>query len=811
MSAGSTERRQRIRAQLREFYGDPAAAREKRPVEGGKAGVPPELDLDSEFFNVSKYITDLLRRESLKGLVETDTQLLRTVRQLDGELQELVYRNYAKFISATDTIREMRDNVTEMDAKLQALSSNVDNIDQVSKGISEKLQAHCSRIEEMITTNRMLRKVQFLVDLADTMRRLIERREYGACAKHWIIGDSFFAKHAHLSSISKIHDECRGLARQLYNQLQETVCTASLDDPEAMDVIRCVVEDMRLLRATSLFPGEAEAGQKRKDGATTLSSFEADILKTLMKNVSASFTAGIQGVNSAIRSALAVPNFAAMERARWGDALQHAHLQEALAQLKSICALFYSNSERVYSLFKRESDATVSLRIVEEVQPVLIEVMTPITVHMSELLIAVVDAVGNDGEGAMQTPATVKNSIDGIFTALAKHLKYYAGTLKTLGVNYLDNAHSQQSRQYAALVDQSVLDIFQRLLTVLEAKVTEGPSEPVTIMCGGAATEAVYQQLLRFAITRFVFGSAATAADMVGITTLINTDTLMSVDAAGTRKRCNSVARALAHRGIVLLGQLHLRWVTASWCLVDAVDPTSSAAAQHHGVAPCLCELVQQLGVIYSVLQGGILAGGRSGGAPSKEGRSVDSIRGGSMHFTGGGSGRSSGRSGPTKLAVTFTRQSGDALQSSVERIFSKQSNINASVRTLPREIRSATVLGAVVVYLLKGIVEYVRQQTYTRNGFQCMQITCTFLLHVLTPPLASASFSAREETPVALLEEWMHDCNDDSLLRMVPLLLNECCTCAYERCHDKVPLTGVVVEKLVKSAIKAMRNSTLS
>lgn len=54
-----------------------------------------------------------------------DTSLLRNVKKLDHELQELVYRNYAKFISATDTIREMKDSVGAMDNKLLALSSTV--------------------------------------------------------------------------------------------------------------------------------------------------------------------------------------------------------------------------------------------------------------------------------------------------------------------------------------------------------------------------------------------------------------------------------------------------------------------------------------------------------------------------------------------------------------------------------------------------------------------------------------------------------------------------------------------------------------
>ncbi|ORC89370.1 Vps51/Vps67 protein [Trypanosoma theileri] len=849
MSAGSTERRQRIRAQLREFYGDPAGGRvpsnphnsqtssnntsATRVAVGAAAtaaapsGIPPEMDLDSEFFNVNRYITDLLRRESLKGLVETDTQLLRSVRHLDGELQELVYRNYAKFISATDTIREMRDNITEMDAKLQALSSNVENIDQVSKNISDKLQAHRSRIEDMISTNRMLRKVQFLVDLADTMRRLMDKKEYTTCVKYWVIGETFLEKYEHVPSIAKIHSECKLIAQQLYNNLHDMVFTASLDDPEAMDVIRGVVENMRLMRATSLFPKEeiikknikggvdaSSSSSGGDEGKNKLSPFEIDILNTLMKNIGTSFATGVQGVNSAIRAAFAIPNFTSMDITERAKVLHDANLREALAELKSICALFYSNSERVYSLFNNESDTVASLRVIEEVQPVLIDIITLITNHLSELLIAVIESVAEDGESSMQIPSCIKNGYEVIFSALAKHLKYYSGTLKTLGVNYLDNAHSNQSRQYGVLVDQSVLEVFQRLLTVLDSKMTEGVMMNSTIVNCDVEKNENYKQLLYFALTRFAFSSAATSIDTIGITNLINTDTLKTVDVVGIQKHSAHIARSLAHRGVVLLGQLQLEWIAASSCPANAVDPTSTAA-ENYGVAPVLCSLIQQLGKIYTVLHDGVLLDTST----AKE-RPVNSMRGGSLLLTStGGSGRSSGRVSSSKLTVNFTRQNDHTLQSSVDRIFLKQSQHSATLRTSPRLLRATSVMSAVVVYILKGLVEYVRQQTFTRQGFQTVQISCTFFLHVLTPASTAASSSSlsstsainkRDYSPSSFLgEDWMSECAEENISKTVSYLLNECCTCAYERCKEKSPLTSVVIDRLVKSALDKMKEKS--
>jgi vacuolar protein sorting-associated protein 51 len=114
--AALQERRARIRNQMREFYQFEGTSSPGRQAAPKKSEGPADLDLDSELFDVQKYTTNLLQRESLRGLVEADTELLRKVRSLDGELQDLVYKNYSKFISATDTIRQMKENVCDMDS-----------------------------------------------------------------------------------------------------------------------------------------------------------------------------------------------------------------------------------------------------------------------------------------------------------------------------------------------------------------------------------------------------------------------------------------------------------------------------------------------------------------------------------------------------------------------------------------------------------------------------------------------------------------------------------------------------------------------
>lgn len=50
----------------------------------------------------------MLQTQGLNDLLQRDDQLIREIKELDTSMQMLVYENYNKFISATDTIRKMK-------------------------------------------------------------------------------------------------------------------------------------------------------------------------------------------------------------------------------------------------------------------------------------------------------------------------------------------------------------------------------------------------------------------------------------------------------------------------------------------------------------------------------------------------------------------------------------------------------------------------------------------------------------------------------------------------------------------------------
>lgn len=46
-----------------------------------------------------------VQKSSLEGLLQRHVEMAAEIKNLDTDLQMLVYENYSKFISATDTIK----------------------------------------------------------------------------------------------------------------------------------------------------------------------------------------------------------------------------------------------------------------------------------------------------------------------------------------------------------------------------------------------------------------------------------------------------------------------------------------------------------------------------------------------------------------------------------------------------------------------------------------------------------------------------------------------------------------------------------
>jgi hypothetical protein len=70
----------------------------------------------------------VLKTKTLPELVQHSNELSVEIKELDSDMQMLVYENYNKFISTTDTIQDMKTKVDGMEGDMGRLTTAVSEI-----------------------------------------------------------------------------------------------------------------------------------------------------------------------------------------------------------------------------------------------------------------------------------------------------------------------------------------------------------------------------------------------------------------------------------------------------------------------------------------------------------------------------------------------------------------------------------------------------------------------------------------------------------------------------------------------------------
>jgi methyl-accepting chemotaxis protein len=77
----------------------------------------------------------VLKAKSLPELVQRSNELSTEIKELDSDMQMLVYENYNKFISATETIQDMKTKVDGMEGEMGRLATAVSEITGGIEGV----------------------------------------------------------------------------------------------------------------------------------------------------------------------------------------------------------------------------------------------------------------------------------------------------------------------------------------------------------------------------------------------------------------------------------------------------------------------------------------------------------------------------------------------------------------------------------------------------------------------------------------------------------------------------------------------------
>ena len=197
------------------------------------------LNIDKSGFNPSAFLREQLSSKSLPELAAYDEKLAMDTKSLDANMQNLVYENYNKFIGATDTIREMRHSVGEIESEMEHLNTHMSALKEKNDKLNRKLGPNIEKTEQLVGVRRLLERLEFLFDLPVRLKRCIELNALSQAVRSYNVAADVLQRYSHVPSLHQIYVDASKTIEELKAHLRSQV-EGSHDKKSISNVIESI-------------------------------------------------------------------------------------------------------------------------------------------------------------------------------------------------------------------------------------------------------------------------------------------------------------------------------------------------------------------------------------------------------------------------------------------------------------------------------------------------------------------------------------------------------------------------------------------
>lgn len=177
-------------------------------------------NIDSPGFDPETYVTKLLRESRLTHLIDKEQLLTKQIKTLDNEMQTLVYENYNKFISATDTIRQMKKDFKTMEDEMTHLISTMSTINTNNHQIHSTLDNRRHEIRKLTSIHLLLQKLQYLFQLPSKLKEYADDNQYDLAVNTYTKASRALEKYQYIPSFNHIQQTCTETMNNIRDELK---------------------------------------------------------------------------------------------------------------------------------------------------------------------------------------------------------------------------------------------------------------------------------------------------------------------------------------------------------------------------------------------------------------------------------------------------------------------------------------------------------------------------------------------------------------------------------------------------------------
>ncbi|KAK0429363.1 hypothetical protein QR680_011344 [Steinernema hermaphroditum] len=221
------------------FLSDPMERGLRLDMESNSGG---SVDLHSSDFVAENYVSQLLKKKGLDELVQVEEDMVHNIRRLDSDMQQLVYENYNKFLTATSTVRNMQKEFAEMDKEMGSLADSMNKISSLSQDLCGVFSKHRESVRKLNDANKTVKSLQFIFNLPEKLLTLFDEKHYAEAVKSFTLVKPKLNSYKNVPSVANIYNESVEIVKQIEAKLRERMTDRNSSSEEVTEAVRLLVD-----------------------------------------------------------------------------------------------------------------------------------------------------------------------------------------------------------------------------------------------------------------------------------------------------------------------------------------------------------------------------------------------------------------------------------------------------------------------------------------------------------------------------------------------------------------------------------------
>lgn len=201
-----------------------------------------QLDINGASFNPNLYLDKIFKESTLRQIMDHENEIVKDTQTLHSDMQTLVYENYNKFISATDTIKKMKNDFKKMEDEMDLLVSNMESITSFSEKINDNLQDTRDKICHLSGVHSLLQRLQFLFKLPATLKSRMEEKNYIQATQDYLHAQRVLQQYGDMPAFQGIKGDCEAILAELKTELRKEFCNPNASTKELTESVDLLLQ-----------------------------------------------------------------------------------------------------------------------------------------------------------------------------------------------------------------------------------------------------------------------------------------------------------------------------------------------------------------------------------------------------------------------------------------------------------------------------------------------------------------------------------------------------------------------------------------